>query len=149
MMSAQVHGLKDLHRQLRALKDDALGVKLLARAARKAFMPVLEAAIAKVRRRSGELAENIKITVKRRPKGEDEVVVVGIRITGKPASRWHFVELGTSKMAAHPYLRPALDENAPAVIEALKVELAKGIKRVVRKREKARFAAMAYGGGAG
>jgi hypothetical protein len=34
-----------------------------------------------------------------------------------PSTRWHWIELGTVKLAAHPYLRPALDRSAPEVLD--------------------------------
>ena len=152
----KLQGLSELQNQLKELRDVQLAAKVLARAARRAFKPVLEAAKALVPRDSGDLAESLTITVKR-PKGGDAVVVVGIKVgTGKanqarvaaaafgeaqsrrvpPALRWHFIELGTSELAAQPFLRPALEANAPAVLEALKAELAQGIARVLKKRAK-------------
>lgn len=50
-----------------------------------------------------------------------------------PSKRWWFIELGTVKLAAHPFLRPALDQNVDVVLSALKEELAQGIERAVKK----------------
>ena len=155
MIQLKVHGLKELQAQLRALGDE-LGVKTLAAAARKAFKPVLEAAQAKVPVDSGALRESLRLAVKKSKNG-DLGVVVGLRVSKlaggqarvaaaafnegqidaiPPARRWHFIELGTAELAPHPFLRPALDSNAPAVLEALKTELAKGIARALKKRAK-------------
>lgn len=154
MIELKVRGLIDLQDQLVALGNE-LGIKALAAAARKAFMPVLAAAKAMVPVDSGALRDSLKVTVKK-PKGGEAVVVVGIRIgRGQgakqasvaaaafgeaqidklpPARRWHFIELGTADLAPHPFLRPALDSNAQVVLDALKEELAKGIARAQKKK---------------
>lgn len=50
--------------------------------------------------------------------------------------RWHFVEVGTSSQPARPFLRPVFDAAAPWMIEAVKLELAKEIQKVLRKRKR-------------
>lgn len=149
LVEFKLEGLSDLQTQLARLGTDGeLGRKALAQAARKAFQIVLASAKGMVPVYSGALREALKLTVKK-PKGGDAVVVVGIyvgkgakdsaggRLLGRdelpPARRWHFVELGTAFMAAHPFLRPALDANADAVLGLLKTELAKSIARIQRK----------------
>lgn len=141
-MSAEikVDGLADLEQRLLELGAE-IGVKTLASASRKAMQLVLEDAKSRVPIWSAALREAIKLTVKK-PREGDAVVVAGLYIgeasydTGElpPARRWHFIELGTSKYPAHPYLRPALDGQASNVLDVLKTELAAGIDRVVRKR---------------
>ncbi len=71
------------------------------------------------------------------------MVFVGIRIGGTksakalpPARRWHWIELGTAFQAAHPFLRPALDQNASGVLDALRIELAKSITKAIAKQAK-------------
>jgi HK97 gp10 family phage protein len=151
-VSVQIHGLSALLDQLTKLHAE-LAAKALAQAGRRAFKPVLEAAQAMVPRDSGDLADALKISVVR-PTSENGVLKVGIKVgVGRrskqarvaaaafgesqssrlpPARRWHFIELGTSKQAAHPYLRPALERNAPQVIELLKIELQKQIAKVAK-----------------
>lgn len=154
MIEIKLHGLAELQAQLNGLGFE-LGVKTLAAAARKAFKPVLEAAKAKVPVDSGELRDSLKLSVVKL-KGGETGIAVGIRIgkgTGArqaavaaaafgegqtrslpPARRWHFIELGTADLAPHPFLRPALDSSAHAVLGALKEELVKGIQRALKKR---------------
>jgi HK97 gp10 family phage protein len=146
----EVHGTKALNQQLVDLGAE-LGAKLIARAARKAFEPVLQAARQLVPVDSGLTRDHIRLTVKR-PTDGDAVVVVGLKIakakdasvssrSGRkatdPSWRWHFIELGTAFQTKRPFLRPALDQNAEGVINALKDELAAEINRVVRKRARA------------
>ncbi len=158
LVEIKVTGLDSLQAQLLDLGAE-LGAKLLAQAVRKAFAPVFEAARGLVPVDSGELRDSIKLTVVK-PGSSDTVVAVGLRI-GKAsaakagsmspargfqrgdgrhfpaARRWHWIEFGTAHMAAHPFLRNALDANAGAVLDLLKEELAKSIQRAVRKRAKA------------
>ncbi len=137
--SVKVEGLDKLQDQLEEVMGVELGVKALARAARKAFEPVLEAAKSMAPISTGALRDALKITVKKPSSGE-AVVIVGLRITkgagGEevPASRrWHFEEFGTAHMAAHPFLRPALDRNATEVIDRLKDELVRIIAKAQKK----------------
>lgn len=153
MISATLTGFKELNDKLLELKDVTLAAKVLARAARKAFEPVFVEAHRLAPRDTGALIEAIRLTTVK-PKSGDAVVAVGIKIAGpkkfigpktkaqatklSPKSMWHFVEFGTSKMAAKPFLRPALEKHADLVTELLKAELAKGIERAVRRQAKAR-----------
>jgi HK97 gp10 family phage protein len=143
LVEFSVSGLDTLQAQLLDLGAE-LAVKTLAQAARKAFKPVLDAAKENVPIWSGALRDSIKLTVKKPSEG-DAVVVVGLYIgkdagydTGElpPERRWHFIELGTSKYPAHPYLRPALDGNASNVLDALKTEIAAAIERAVRRKSR-------------
>ena len=115
---------------------------------------MLEAAKALAPVDTGALRDAIRISVVK-PKTGDAVVVVGLRISGRginqarvaaaafgegqfrqtpPSRRWHFIELGTSELAAHPFLRPALDTNAAAVTALLMEELVKAIAAATRKK---------------
>lgn len=57
------------------------------------------------------------------------------RIKGRPVTAklvGRFLEFGTSKMAKRPFLRPALFNNAPRAIEAMKERMAKAIKAAAK-----------------
>lgn len=45
---------------------------------------------------------------------------------------WHLVELGSAKMAARPFLRPALSDNAQAATDAIATELNNQIDKIVK-----------------
>lgn len=139
--SYRVHGFAELEAQLLELNDVALAVDLLAKAGRKAMQPVLDTARALVPRKSGDLYEAIKLSIVKDP-GGDIAVAIGLRIgrapgqsaeegAEVPSRRWHFIEFGTAHQAAHPFLRPALERNFEAVIELLRVELARLIAEAV------------------
>lgn len=141
-------GLKDLEAELVALGANE-GRKVLTRAARKAFAPVLEAARAAAPVDSGLTRDALTIATQK-PKDGESVVNVGLRVgrpkgtrlrkDGKKATsphwRWHFIEGGTSSLPARPFLRPALDTNAESVVGSLRGELRKVIERVLKKRKK-------------
>lgn len=59
------------------------------------------------------------------------------RITGAPdAFYWRFLEFGTKKMAAKPFMRPAFETRKYEAIEAMKVY---GEERVVKELKKIGF----------
>ncbi len=140
LVSFKLQGLDALQAQLVDLGAQ-LGVKALAQAARQAFKPVLETARALVPVDSGELRDSLRLSVKK-PSAGEMVVVAGLRIGGSkgggqelpPARRWHWIEFGTAHIAAHPFLRTALDQNASAVLDLLKAELVKSIAKAVSKK---------------
>lgn len=53
-----------------------------------------------------------------------------------PPFWWRFLEFGTSKMQAKPFLRPAFDNNVTACAESIKTDLAKAIDRAAAKLAK-------------
>lgn len=142
----RVEGLQELQAQLVALGQE-LGRKTLAAAARKAFAPVVEAARARAPKGdSGQLKQAIRLQVLQ-PKGEGAAVIAGLRV-GKmppggrrrhkvgPEVYWRFVEMGTARVAARPFARPALDAGQGAVVETMKAELRKAIDRALRRKAK-------------
>lgn len=45
---------------------------------------------------------------------------------------WRLPEYGTVKMAAHPFIRPAMDENEDAITRTIADRLRKEIEKVIR-----------------
>lgn len=45
-----------------------------------------------------------------------------------------FVELGTSKMPARPWLRPAFESSQDAVLREIGIQMRKRVERIARKR---------------
>lgn len=147
----KLQGLSALLDQLVELGPE-LGQKTLVSAARRAFKPVLTTARQLVPVDSGALRESLRLA-SIKPKGGEAVAVVGIIFGAAkqaavaaaafgggmpPARRWHFIEFGTAHQAAHPFLRPALDQNASAVLELLRDEMSKGIIRAAAKKKGSR-----------
>jgi HK97 gp10 family phage protein len=81
---------------------------------------------------SGELRRAIAKRLRRARRGSDkQTVLVGIE---RPTSRRaHFAEFGTSRSAAHPFLRPSLDESAAEVLRVQQEAMRAGLEREVAK----------------
>lgn len=140
MISAQVRGLPNLKAELaaivpklrvRALRNAlAAGARVVQRQAR-ANAPVLKASLRAPYRTPGTVRKAIVVRTSRlaRSKGN-----VGVFINVRPAKRgqrgaksktdpfyWRWLEFGSAKMAARPFLQPA----AQRLVEALEVFKAK------------------------
>ena len=70
--------------------------------------------------------------------GADAGISVGVRGGARfrknspYPTHWRFVEFGTSKMAAQPFMVPAMEMNANKVAEVMQKELVKIIDRIAR-----------------
>lgn len=74
--------------------------------------------------RTGKLRDSISGTVRHR--GDSVSLLVG-----SPVEYAYYVEFGTSRMSAQPYLRPALEELGPTFDDAMSKsihEAAKGVR---------------------
>lgn len=47
---------------------------------------------------------------------------------------WRFVEFGTSRARAHPFMQPALAQNVNSAIDTAAVELEKAIDKIMKKQ---------------
>lgn len=167
MITMRVDGLKELLGQLEQLGDALTTRRALARAVAKALAPVLADAKNRAPRDTGLLAHSLGITVKSPKDGDGVVVggLKVARYKGKmgparaadfsvksrkkvrrlkrenwrqdAAWRFHFVETGTSKKPARPFVRPAFDSRTGEMLNLIKAELAAEIAKVVRKRARA------------
>ncbi|NJC06516.1 HK97 gp10 family phage protein [Sphingomonas kaistensis] len=63
-------------------------------------------------------------------------VVASIRVGGRQAFHAPFVEFGTVKMAADPFLRPAFDANADKMVESLRASLEVEVRKAAVRRAK-------------
>lgn len=78
-------------------------------------------------RQSGELEKNVyRAYVPEASTAERKVYIVGARSRSK-AFYWRFLEMGTSKMAAQPFIRPAAAHLSRA-LEAGKQRMAERLK---------------------
>ena len=105
----RITGIEALKAKFDQLSDDAGGTKVRA-ALRAGGMVVMNAAKANAPVLTGNLRRSIAIVDGPGP----QEITIGTDVEYAP-----FVEFGTSKMAAQPYLRPAIDENHDAVIGAI------------------------------
>lgn len=68
-----------------------------------------------------------KVTKVRRTKAGKYVAAAGPAITAR------FLEFGTSKMAARPWLRPAAEQGAQEAVDAIKAGLVKACDRAAKR----------------
>lgn len=101
----RIEGLDDLESQFDRLADTSKK-KVMMKALNAGIQPIKKEAKARAPERTGLLKKNIRSKQMR----YTEKPAVGIYISGK-AFYWYFIENGTSKMAAAPFLRPAVDSK--------------------------------------
>lgn len=162
MASVRVEGVKEVADRLRALPAE-LGSKgggplraaLFAGAKR-----LREAAKARAPRKTGNLVDNIIVYRSRNPRAEGatEHYSIGMRKgtrryansasnrrksralkkfkTAGAAYYGRFLELGTAKMAARPFLRRAFEESKEAAVDAFRARFLKAVEAAERKLAK-------------
>lgn len=126
-------------------------------AARKAAQVVVDAAKANARKLDDpETRESIEKNIAMRFSGRrfkatgDIMFRVGVMGGANPANAkkskdlpggatwyWRFKELGTSKIPATPFLRPALEQNISPVIDTFATQYEKALDRAIRRAKKA------------
>lgn len=138
-VTVKIDGLSDLGKRLSTLSADMQGK--VARAATAAGAVVIKnAAIQKAPEDTGNLKRNI--IAKRIPKSQTDLSsehIVTVRKGKKTAKQKaagirdayyaSWVEFGTVKMAAQPFLRPAFDQNKETAVDAIKNRLEARIKK--------------------
>jgi len=139
-MDIKLIGAKELQD---ALADFPKSVerKLLRAALRKGGNVILAEARARAPVDKGVLRRSIKLRSARSRDGVALRIDVRIPPNGKPGNTGGpyygaFVELGTSKMAAHPYLRPAFDATAETALREISEYLSNGIEAEANKGAK-------------
>lgn len=117
-MSMKFEGLTSLLRELERLENKALAESVRAEALNKGAEILKEEVIKQAPKRFGELKKSISIT----PENEKVVVHTG------DAFYAHFLEFGTTKMSAKPFMEPAFNAKKEEIQEAM----AEVIKRELR-----------------
>lgn len=148
MIKAHVEGLDVLRRALLELPKELHKGPLRA-AVSAAAKVVQDQAIVNAPEQSGTLKRAIYRTRSNEASSSvQESFIVGVRQGKKFQSRrrksgvmsanrdafyWRFLEFGTVKMAAKPFLRPAFDETKWRAVEAMRLRLAAAIQRAAMK----------------
>lgn len=129
-ITTKVEGLKELDRALNALPLRARG-SVLRSALNKAADPIVKDArsMAPVRTGLGKKSIRKKASTPRGSNGFLATVLVGFL---QRAFYLRFIELGTSKIVARPFLRPAFDKNMQEFNRIFKKELGDRIKKARR-----------------
>ena len=156
-MQIKVEGLAELAKALKALPAEIAGKNggPLRRAIGRAAVVIRDDARRRAPVDTGNLRDNIIAVRKRKsPQGTEGYFVEVRRKRRKYANTranrrkgrvgktyenlgeayyGMFVELGTAKMPAQPFLRPAFESKKTEAVETFRVELAKGIEQAARK----------------
>lgn len=119
--SVRVEGAEEIVRMLQSMEDEA--IKILDNASSKAADPVLQSARNKCPVKSGKLKSSIYKKEEKNRKNTRK----SYRVTTKGCRYAMVVEAGAKKMAARPFLRPALDENFNNIRKIINKEILKGI----------------------
>lgn len=154
-VSIKVEGLQALDRKLSTISEDLRG-KALYNALNFASNPMLKMAKQKAAQAKephemqiGKKTVTVqpgllKSSIKRRRLNKKERVAgqysaaIGIGISKKNKQNiypryWHFIENGTRKMPATPFIRPAFDANKDVFLERFKSQLNKAIDKHTNK----------------
>lgn len=86
----------------------------------------------KIYKRTGDLAFRVGVLggariSKKRPKGAEPGG------PGGDTRYWAYVEFGTERTAAQPFMTPALEQNIQQVVNTFRINLDKGIDRAIKK----------------
>lgn len=130
-MSTEIKGLKEIIDKLNALPPK-LENKIVRAAVRKGANQIRDLARSKVSVDTGNIKKSI-VTVGHKENGKIAVKVTIRQRKSKNAKRVFyakFLEFGTSKMNAKPFLRPALDESEDKVLDAVIDDIKNGIDEV-------------------
>ena len=122
-MAITVHNLPALQRDFANLTSK-MQRGVLRDALRAAARPVVASAKSKVPVRTGKLQRGIQQRVHVGAGSADALI-------GFDRKQFYgrFIELGTSKMSARPFLRPALDESQSKIEQAFIAAIERGINR--------------------
>ena len=125
-LNTSIEGADEVIKMLKELGEAASGI--LERAAEAGGRVALDAAKAKCPVDTGALKRSLHIEKSKTKKPE---IKQEVKISpGKNQYYGTFVELGTKRQAAKPYLRPAIDENQEQISKAVNQEVLRAIGRI-------------------
>lgn len=136
-----VQGLKDVEKTLGVLaprESRNLSRRLVVRIAALVRNDVRAAAREVVQRRTGNLFKAIR---SKRERGKPDVFEASVTINLKPgggpiAPHWHFIEFGTVKQKATPFIAPTVKAWEPKLPRVYREEFGKQLERQLAKRSK-------------
>lgn len=123
----EVEGLDNLMAKIEAMGKK--GANIQDDALQQAAKPILADAIKNAPEDTGKLKKGLKISKAFNKKGIRYVYVGTDKKDPQSPFYAFFLEFGTSKMSARPFLRPAYENNKKQVIEILKNEISKGLSK--------------------
>lgn len=132
-MSAEIKGLEDLIASLNALPEK-FERKVLRSSVRKGANIIRDKARAYVPVDQGELKKSITISGAKYRKGTIAFAIRPRKNKKRGITVFYgkFVEFGTSKMAAQPFMRPAYDEAEKEVLDVVISDIKSKLSEVVK-----------------
>lgn len=123
----EMEGWEELERKLQSLGDRMQSQDVLEEALMAGAEVVREAIAAAAPRRTGILASDIHVSRKGRIK-------YSVRIgPGLKGFYGRFLEYGTSKMAARPFMRPAFEASNDAAQEAIRQSIWQAVQEAAER----------------
>jgi len=140
----ELRGADELLKGLQEL-EPAIAKKILRTAMRQAATPILEEAKRRVPILTGQLRKSLKIrAIKRNNKGRIGVVISTEKGFFKGETFYGaFLEFGTKKMPAKPFIRPAFEANKARAVRIVELALKLGLDGVAKNLPKAETVAQA------
>jgi HK97 gp10 family phage protein len=142
----QITGLSDLEKNLEQFSD-RIAKNILRGAVSAGAAVIRNEARLKAPKDTGEMARDIMIKRARDSRGSGLITYHVFVRTGKKSRLagkkrnvnrdsfyWRFVEFGTAKMSAKPFMRPAFDTAKERAVQAIKEYLAARIDKEAAKR---------------
>ena len=132
----RIEGLRELNATLKKL-EDRTQKRILNRAVNAGAVVIRNEARQNAPQDTGKLKRNI-ITAKRRAQKGQAVYAVSVRRKGKAedsrnAFYGYFVEFGTSKMTARPFLTPAFEGKREEAMRQIAKTLGEGIDKAAKE----------------
>ena len=126
MASIELTGVDEILNKLQQMGANIS--RLENKALRNAAEPVLEDAKANVPVRTGKLKKGLKITNVKKKEGIKYILVGVDRGDNSEIFYSKFIEFGTSKMSARPFLQPAYEKNKDNIQKTIANTLKEGLK---------------------
>jgi HK97 gp10 family phage protein len=127
-VTVQLEGFAELAERLKNLPDDVRD-KTVRAAVTSGAKTIRDEAKRRVPVRTGTLRDSIAVRADRKKPDE---IRVKVRLRSK-GFHGRFLEFGTVKMRARPFVRPAFDAKRDDVLETIKDALVKRLRREERK----------------
>lgn len=126
MANIELMGVNEILNKLQQIGSNV--GRLENKALKNAAEPVLEDAKTNVSVRTGKLKKGLKITNVKK-KENIKYILVGVdRGDNSEIFYGKFIEFGTSKRAAHPFLQPAYEKNKDDIKRIIAETLKEGLK---------------------
>lgn len=133
--TVETTGFKELDAKLRAIQNLVIADEVMRDAMLEAAEPLADRISAGTKRLTGDIAESIRVGDPRSPKGFSTSrykrgnLRQYLAIVGSTSSAARFLELGTYRSQAHPFLRPAVEADLADQSNGLFARFADALRR--------------------